>query len=111
MRQNKPIARHRKRGTFYVKVKPGGDPSLSTVTTVAGSTYLVATDSIEHLRPEEVDEMLNCSKCNNPSARAIVVYDHEPPPVGEKDIRDVRIVRFCATHWMEVEELLPLPAA
>lgn len=51
--------------------------------------------------------MTTCSKCKNPSVRAIVVYDSEPPPIGEKDTRDVRIVRFCKGHWSEVEALLP----
>jgi hypothetical protein len=109
VRQNKPIARNRKRGTLYRKVETRGS-GYSMVTTVGGSRYLVASKSIEHLQPQE-EEMLNCSKCDKPSARAIVVYDQDPPPLGEKDSRDVRIVRFCASHWMEVEELLPLPVA
>jgi hypothetical protein len=50
-----------------------------------------------------------CSKCDRPPARAIVVYDasQPAPPLGEKDDRNVKIVRFCATHWLDVEELLP----
>lgn len=48
-----------------------------------------------------------CSKCDKPVARAIMVYDTPAPPIGEKDLRNVRIVRFCASHWLEVEELLP----
>lgn len=51
--------------------------------------------------------MPTCSKCKEPPSRAIVVYDDEPPPTGEKDTRDVRIVRFCKGHWSEVEALLP----
>lgn len=39
------IARHRKLGTSYVHVKPGNG-GMSTVTTVAGSKYVVKSDSI-----------------------------------------------------------------
>lgn len=52
MAQDLPIiARHRKRGTGYVAVEPGEEPSLLTVTTIAGATYIVKTDSVEYIQP------------------------------------------------------------
>lgn len=106
--QDQPvIAQNRKRGTEYIAVKRGRNPSYSTVTTIAGSTYLVRSESIVPITPIEEEPMPTCSKCQEPPARAIVVYDDEPPPTGEKDTRDVRIVRFCKGHWSEVEALLP----
>lgn len=47
------IARHRKRGTRYVAVTPGVNPSYSMVTTTAGSTYIVRSESIEYLMLSE----------------------------------------------------------
>lgn len=106
-RQAQPVvAHHRKRGTKYVEVTPGADPSYAAVTTIAGSKYIVRTASIEPGPPKE-QFVLTCSKCKEPPKRAIVVYNQEPPPVGEKDLRDVRIIRFCVNHWGELEPLLP----
>lgn len=51
--------------------------------------------------------MLTCSKCKEPPKRSIVVYDEDPPPIGEKDLRNARIVRFCKNHWREIEPLIP----
>lgn len=53
---------------------------------------------------------MNCSKCQKPAARAIVVYDAnaEIPEPGEEDPRSVRVVHFCAGCWLDVEELLPV---
>lgn len=45
------IAIHNKRGTGYVAVTPGKNPSFSTVTTVAGSKYIVRSEAIEYLDP------------------------------------------------------------
>lgn len=42
------IAIHNKRGTGYVAVKPGHG-GMATVTTVAGSKYVVRSDAIEYL--------------------------------------------------------------
>jgi hypothetical protein len=53
---------------------------------------------------------MTCSKCKEPPSRAIIVYDGDPPPTGEKDLRDVRIIRLCKGHWSEVEKLLPAVA-
>jgi hypothetical protein len=41
------VAQSKKRGTKYVAVKAGINPSYSIVTTAAGSKYVVRTDSIE----------------------------------------------------------------
>lgn len=55
---------------------------------------------------------MTCSKCDRDVWRAIVVYnakDKAPPP-GEKDNRNVRIIRFCPIHWDPIEALLPAAA-
>jgi hypothetical protein len=44
------IAIHNKRGTAYVAVEPGHG-GMATVTTVAGSKYVVRADAIEYLDP------------------------------------------------------------
>jgi hypothetical protein len=44
------IAIHNKRGTAYVAVVLGHG-GMATVTTVAGSKYVVQADSIEYLNP------------------------------------------------------------
>lgn len=52
---------------------------------------------------------MTCSKCDDPSVRSILIRneaDPKPPP-GEKDRRGVRVIRFCANHWTEMEKLLP----
>lgn len=51
---------------------------------------------------------MNCSKCEETAKHSIAVRDTEegPPPSEEKDQRAIRIVRFCATHWHEVKDLL-----
>lgn len=53
--------------------------------------------------------MLTCSKCPEPSAHCIVMHTEEAPPLGQKDPRMVRIIRFCKGHWHELKELLPAP--
>lgn len=51
---------------------------------------------------------MKCSKCEEPSAQAIMVLKGDPPAdPKEKDIRGMQIIRFCEGHWAEVEELLP----
>lgn len=49
-----------------------------------------------------------CSKCEEPSAHSIFVRstDQPPPPPNEKDNRGVRVIRFCKTHWKELEAFL-----
>lgn len=49
-----------------------------------------------------------CSKCDDPSSHAILVYEGDPPKdAQDKDKRGVRVIRFCPIHWSEVAKLLP----
>lgn len=53
---------------------------------------------------------MTCSKCEEPSTKSILVYTEPAPQLidpKDKDLRGVQVVRFCKTHWAEVEALLP----
>lgn len=51
---------------------------------------------------------MSCSLCEEPTHRSLVIpSDEDPPALGQKDQRGVRIVRFCKAHWARLRTFLP----
>lgn len=54
--------------------------------------------------------MATCSKCEEPSERSLLVRkgempDPHDPKMKNKDKSSVNVLRFCAKHWDELDDI------